>query len=52
VLLAPQALERGFFAEGALRKMVADHVAQRRDYSQQLWALLMLEAFLAQGDKR
>jgi len=50
VLLSPQALGRGFFSEPILRKMVADHLAQRRDYSQQLWALLMLEVFLAEQE--
>ncbi|MFT5378402.1 MAG: asparagine synthase (glutamine-hydrolyzing) [Candidatus Latescibacterota bacterium] len=50
ILLSPKALERGMFSELALRKMVADHLAQRRDYSQQLWALLMLEVFLSQQE--
>jgi asparagine synthase (glutamine-hydrolysing) len=52
ILLSPQAVERGFFSEVALRKMVADHLARRRDYSQQLWALLMLEVFLGQCESR
>jgi asparagine synthase (glutamine-hydrolysing) len=52
VLLSRRALERGYFSEVALRKMVADHLAQRRDYSQQLWALLMLEVFLGQCESR
>ncbi len=50
VLLSPSALERGFFKEEALRSMVADHMARRRDYSQQLWALLMLEVWLQKGE--
>ncbi len=52
ILLSPQAIERGFFSEMALRKMVSDHLARRRDYSQQLWALLMLEVFLGQCESR
>lgn len=52
ILLSPQALERGIFSELRLKKMVADHLAQRRDYSQQLWALLMLEVFLGQCESR
>ena len=51
VLLAPSAVQRGLFARDALRSMVDDHIAQRRDYSQQLWALLMLETWFIEREK-
>ncbi len=51
VLLAPRALQRGLFAPDALESMVSHHVAQRRDYSQQLWALLMLEMWFIEGER-
>ena len=37
---------RGLFNGQRIGQMVADHSAARRDYSQQLWALLMLEMWL------
>ncbi len=43
VLLAPEALQRGHFRPDALRRLVAAHVAGKRDHSSQLWALLCLE---------
>jgi asparagine synthase (glutamine-hydrolysing) len=43
VLLAPRALKRGYFAPGALRRLVHAHVDGRHDRSFELWALLWLE---------
>ena len=45
LLLSPKARERGYFRDGAVRGMIDQHVAGRRDYSQQLWALLVLESW-------
>ena len=46
-LLAKSRLERrGLFDGARVERMVVDHATGRRDYSQQLWALLMLELWL------
>ncbi len=45
VLLSQTCRERGYFRQDALRAMVDLHLAGRRDYSQQLWALLVLESW-------
>lgn len=42
-ILSDHSLGRGYFKPDAVRHLVDDHAAQRRDYSHQLWALLMLE---------
>jgi asparagine synthase (glutamine-hydrolysing) len=42
-VLAPRALQRGYFQPGALRRLVAEHVTGRADHSKPLWAVLMLE---------
>jgi asparagine synthase (glutamine-hydrolysing) len=42
-VLAPRALQRGYFHPGELRRLVAEHVTGRADHSKPLWALLMLE---------
>lgn len=41
--------ERGWFKPAHLEAMMAEHVAGRRDLSQQLWALLMLESWLEEN---
>jgi asparagine synthase (glutamine-hydrolysing) len=43
VLLDPVCLGRGLFRPEAIEKLVAEHVEGKREHSQRLWALLMLE---------
>jgi len=43
VLLSEKALRRGLFQPEAVRQLIELHVRGERDYSQQLWTLLMLE---------
>jgi len=43
VLLSEKALRRGLFKPEAVRQLIELHVRGERDYSQQLWTLLMLE---------
>jgi asparagine synthase (glutamine-hydrolysing) len=43
VLLDPICLGRGLFRPEAIEKLVAEHVEGKREHSQRLWALLMLE---------
>jgi asparagine synthase (glutamine-hydrolysing) len=42
-LLDPRALGRGYIRRGALEEMLAHHEAGRRDYSDWIWCLLVLE---------
>jgi asparagine synthetase B (glutamine-hydrolysing) len=42
-LLAEQALRRDYFEPAVVRTLVDDHLAGRKDYAHQLWALVMLE---------
>jgi len=42
-LLSPRALDRGYFREATLRRLVEEHVAGRADHTYPLWSLLMLE---------
>jgi len=42
-ILSEKALKRGFFKPEAVTRMVDLHASQERDYSHQLWTLLMLE---------
>jgi len=51
VLLSSVARKRDLFCYGGLRNMIDDHVMMRRDYSQQLWALLMLESWFLKNEK-
>ncbi|WP_280154027.1 XrtA/PEP-CTERM system amidotransferase [Piscinibacter sp. XHJ-5] len=39
-------MRTGFFDRSYLQRLVDDHLAGRRDYSQPLWSLMMFEAFL------
>lgn len=48
-LLDGELRRTGFFNQAFLAHMVDAHVAGRRDYSWQLWTLLMFEAFLRVG---
>ena len=43
MILSTRALGRGYFKGEVVRHLVDQHVAARRDYSPQLWTLLMLE---------
>ncbi|HEX2268674.1 MAG TPA: asparagine synthase (glutamine-hydrolyzing) [Pyrinomonadaceae bacterium] len=43
VILSDKALRRGLFKPEAVRQLVELHVRGERDYSHQLWTLLMLE---------
>jgi asparagine synthase (glutamine-hydrolysing) len=43
VLLSEKSLQRGMFKPEAVRQMVELHTRAERDYSHQLWTLLMLE---------
>jgi asparagine synthase (glutamine-hydrolysing) len=42
-VLSEKALNRGYFRPKVVRQLVDDHAEGRRDYSSQLWTLLMLE---------
>jgi asparagine synthase (glutamine-hydrolysing) len=42
-LLSPRSLDRGFFRESEVRRLVNEHLERRADHSFQLWNLLMLE---------
>jgi asparagine synthase (glutamine-hydrolysing) len=42
-ILSEKALKRGLFKPDAVRRLVDLHVKRERDYSHQLWTLLMLE---------
>ncbi len=42
-ILAPKALSRGYFRPGVVKGMIGQHVLRQKDYTNQLWALLMLE---------
>ena len=42
-ILSDKALKRGFFKPEVVRRLVELHVRSERDYSHQLWTLLMLE---------
>ncbi|PYS72868.1 MAG: asparagine synthetase B, partial [Acidobacteria bacterium] len=43
VVLSERALKRGFFKPEVVRQLIDKHTSGERDYSHQLWALLMLE---------
>jgi asparagine synthase (glutamine-hydrolysing) len=42
-VLSERALRRGYFKPAVVRQLVAQHTEGKRDYSHQLWTLLMLE---------
>jgi asparagine synthase (glutamine-hydrolysing) len=43
VLLSEKALRRGLFKPETVKQLIELHTCGERDYSQQLWTLLMLE---------
>lgn len=52
ILLSKSCLQRGFFVPARLQQMISAHLQGQRDYSQQLWALLVLELWLQQEEIR
>ncbi len=46
-MASPVLLDTGYFDAPALNTLVVEHAGGRRDYTAPLWALLMLERFLA-----
>ena len=42
-LLSKDSLDRGYFKKDVLKGMIGQHVSEKRDFTFQLWALLMLE---------
>ncbi len=46
VVLSPRAVQRGFFREEAVRRLVDEHLVGVDDHSPRLWALLCLELWL------
>jgi asparagine synthase (glutamine-hydrolysing) len=42
-LLSPEALQRGYFHESSLRRLIEEHQSGKRDHGHRLWALLTLE---------
>ena len=46
ILLDSRSLERGFFREEGLRRILDDHVAGVRDNTNKIWALIQLELWL------
>jgi len=51
LLLASSFASRGLFNKAHIRRMVDDHVQRQRDYSQQLWALMVLEMWFQQNEQ-
>jgi asparagine synthase (glutamine-hydrolysing) len=43
VVLSEKALHRGYFKPEAVKRLIELHARGERDYSHQLWTLLMLE---------
>jgi asparagine synthase (glutamine-hydrolysing) len=47
-LLSPRSLQRGYFQPAFVRRIVADHLAGRRDHTLRLWQLVIFERWLQQ----
>jgi asparagine synthase (glutamine-hydrolysing) len=43
ILLDPRTLSRGYFREDTIHRMLAHHASGRRDYSDWIWCLIVLE---------
>ncbi len=52
LLLSNAARKRDLFNRDVLRRMIDDHLLMRRDYSQQLWAMLMLESWFLENENK
>ena len=48
LLLSATSRKRGIFNDDCVRRMVDDHIQGKRDFSQQLWALMVLELWFRQ----
>jgi asparagine synthase (glutamine-hydrolysing) len=46
ILLDPHSVERGWFQESSVRRLIDDHRAERSDNTNRLWALIQLELWL------
>jgi asparagine synthase (glutamine-hydrolysing) len=46
VLLDRRALDRGWFREDAIRRLISEHQTRTADHAERLWALLMLELWV------
>jgi asparagine synthase (glutamine-hydrolysing) len=46
ILLDPRSTERGFFREEYVRGLIDDHVSDRRNNANRIWALIQLELWL------
>jgi asparagine synthase (glutamine-hydrolysing) len=46
-LLSEKSLRRGIFKPDAMKQLIDQHTRSERDYSQQLWTLLMLELWFS-----
>jgi asparagine synthase (glutamine-hydrolysing) len=46
ILLDRRSVDRGWFEESAVRRLVEDHATGRRDNTNRLWALIQLELWL------
>jgi asparagine synthase (glutamine-hydrolysing) len=44
-LLSPEALQRGYFQEATLRRLIEEHESNKRDHGHRLWALLTFETW-------
>jgi asparagine synthase (glutamine-hydrolysing) len=49
-LLGAPMLDSGWFDQGAIRRLIDEHAAGARDWSQSLWPLLVFEGFLAANE--
>lgn len=45
LLLGDRSWKRSLFSQAFLARMIGEHVEGRRDFSQQLWALMVLEGW-------
>jgi len=52
LLLSSTSLQRGYFNAAAIEQMIHSHHSGRRDYSQQLWALMVLELWFQKERSR
>jgi len=43
IVLSPEAIKRGYLRREIIEKILKDHIEERKDYTQHLWGLLILE---------
>jgi asparagine synthase (glutamine-hydrolysing) len=46
LLMEPRSLQRGYFREQVLKRLLAEHRAGARDHGNRIWRLLNLELWL------